>query len=90
MLIDLSHAVADGTVTYPGLPAPKITEHPMPKYAPGTTFHIARIERPPFSRRFRHRQDEILKRSGAHDDRCILWELTGWVVALGIVERVIL
>ena len=49
MLIDLSHAIADGTVTYPGLPAPRITDHlsreaSKASYAPGTTFHIAKIE----------------------------------------------
>ena len=48
-LIDLSHAVAHGTITYPGLPAPSITDHlsreaSRATYAPGTTFHIARIE----------------------------------------------
>ena len=48
-LIDLSHAIADGSVTYPGLPAPRITDYlsreaSKARYAPGTTFHIARIE----------------------------------------------
>src|SRR6185503_5773772 len=47
--IDLSHAVANGTVTYPGLPAPVISDHmsreaSRSKYAAGTTFHIGRIE----------------------------------------------
>src|SRR5207245_5906817 len=48
-LVDLSHAVADGTITYPGLPAPKITDHlsreaSRANYAPGTTSQIARLE----------------------------------------------
>jgi arylformamidase len=48
-LIDLSHVVADGTVTYPGLPAPVIRDHlsraaSRARYAPGTEFHIGRID----------------------------------------------
>jgi arylformamidase len=48
-LVDLSHAVEHGLVTYPGLPAPVISdfltrEASEGQYAPGTTFHIARIE----------------------------------------------
>ena len=48
-LVDLSHAVGDGLVTYPGLPAPRIGEHlgreaSRGHYAPGTTFQIGRIE----------------------------------------------
>jgi kynurenine formamidase len=48
-LIDLSHTIADGTVTYPGLPAPRITDHLSREasrtvYAAGTTFQIARLE----------------------------------------------
>jgi kynurenine formamidase len=48
-LIDLSHAVRHGLVTYPGLPAPVIGEHlsraaSRARYAPGTEFHIGRIE----------------------------------------------
>ncbi|HKO57389.1 MAG TPA: cyclase family protein [Thermoanaerobaculia bacterium] len=47
--IDLSHPIADGTVTYPGLPPVRISDHfnhqtSVARYAPGTTFHIARIE----------------------------------------------
>ena len=47
-LVDVSHAIADGTVTYPGLPAPKIDDHLSREqaeelYAPGVTFHIGRI-----------------------------------------------
>ena len=48
-LIDLSHAVRHGLVTYPGLPAPVIGEHlsrsaSRAHYAPGTEFQIGRIE----------------------------------------------
>jgi kynurenine formamidase len=47
--VDLSHAIHDGLVTYPGLPAPRIGEHltraaSRERYAPGTEFSIARIE----------------------------------------------
>ena len=49
MLVDLSHAIHDGLVTYPGLPAPHICDYlsreaSRAKYAPGTTFHIGKIE----------------------------------------------
>jgi len=42
-VIDLSHVIRDGLVTYPGLPAPVITPHltrevSRTKYAPGTEF----------------------------------------------------
>jgi len=48
-LVDLSHAIHDGLVTYPGLPAPVIRDHlsraeSRSHYAPGTEFHIGRIE----------------------------------------------
>jgi kynurenine formamidase len=46
--IDLSHTLADGTVTYPGLPPIRVTDyinHQTPgRYGSGTTFQIARIE----------------------------------------------
>ena len=47
-LIDLSHAIEDGLITYPGLPAPEITEFLSREasrevFAPGTEFHIGRI-----------------------------------------------
>jgi kynurenine formamidase len=47
-LIDLSHAIYDGLVTYPGLPAPVIEDHLSREasrkvYAPGTEFSIGRI-----------------------------------------------
>lgn len=48
-LIDLSHTVEDGTLTYPGLPAPAISdfltrEESRRIYADGTEFHIGRIQ----------------------------------------------
>jgi arylformamidase len=48
-LIDVSHEVADGLVTYPGLPAPRVTdfltrEASRSRFTEGTSFHIARIE----------------------------------------------
>jgi arylformamidase len=48
-LIDVSHAIGDGDVTYPGLPAPVICdflsrEESRRVYEDGTTFQIARIE----------------------------------------------
>jgi arylformamidase len=48
-LVDLSHVVQDGLVTYPGLPAPRITEYlsladSRAHYAPGTEFRIGRID----------------------------------------------
>lgn len=48
-LIDLSHVVTDGMVTYPGLPAPVIRDHlsreaSAGRYAPGIEFQIGRIE----------------------------------------------
>ena len=48
-LIDLSHTVEHGMITYKGLPAPIICdflsrEASRAKYAPGTEFHIGKIE----------------------------------------------
>ncbi len=48
-LIDLSHTIESGMVTYPGLPAPVITDHlsrtaSRAVYAQGTEFHIGRID----------------------------------------------
>lgn len=48
-LIDLSHVVEHGMVTYRGLPAPVISDHLTREasravYAAGTEFHIGRIE----------------------------------------------
>jgi arylformamidase len=47
-LVDLTHVVESGMVTYSGLPAPEITDHlswedSHALYAPGTEFTIARI-----------------------------------------------
>src|SRR3712207_9121758 len=47
-LIDISHPIADGTITYPGLPAPEVSDHLSREqaeevYAPGVTFQIGRI-----------------------------------------------
>jgi arylformamidase len=48
-LIELSHTIEDGLVTYRGLPAPAICdflsrEQSRQHYAPGTEFHIGKIE----------------------------------------------
>jgi kynurenine formamidase len=48
-VIDLSHPFGDGTVTYPGLPAPVVGAHltredSRSRYAPGYEFHIGRID----------------------------------------------
>src|SRR5215467_9596228 len=49
MLIDLSHTLEHGLVTYKGLPAPIICDYlsrqaSRERYAPGTEFHIGKIE----------------------------------------------
>ena len=46
---DLSHTVVHGEVTYPGMPAPAISDYlsreaSRNRYAPGTEFHIGRID----------------------------------------------
>lgn len=48
-LIDVSHTVEHGMITYKGLPAPVISdylsrEESKTRYAPGTEFHIGKIE----------------------------------------------
>jgi len=48
-LVDLSHAIEHGMVTYPGLPVPAISDwlsrdSSQARYAPGTTFQIGKIE----------------------------------------------
>lgn len=48
-LIDVSHVVEEGMITYQGLPGPRINDHlsreaSREHYAPGTEFHIGRIE----------------------------------------------
>ena len=47
--VELSHEIEHGMVTYPGLPAPAISdwlsrEASRARYAPGTEFHLGRIE----------------------------------------------
>ena len=49
MLIDVSHAIESGMITYRGLPAPLVCdflsrEQARSHYAPGTEFHIGKIE----------------------------------------------
>src|SRR6516225_10134526 len=49
MFIDLSHTIEDGLITYKGLPAPVICDYlsreaSRARYAPGTEFHIGKIE----------------------------------------------
>src|SRR6516165_5877942 len=49
MLIDVSHIVEDGMITYKGLPAPLTCdflsrEQSRSQYAPGTEFQIGKIE----------------------------------------------
>src|SRR5215471_15483689 len=49
MMVDVSHIVEHGMVTYKGLPAPLICdflsrEQSRSLYAPGTEFHIGKIE----------------------------------------------
>jgi len=48
-VVDLTHVLEDGMVTYPGLPAPAISDwlswaDSATRYAPGTEFQIGRIE----------------------------------------------
>jgi arylformamidase len=48
-LVDLSHVIEAGMITYPGLPGPVITDHLSREasrgtYAPGTEFNIGRID----------------------------------------------
>jgi arylformamidase len=48
-LVDLSHAIEPGMTTYPGLPGPILSdflsrEDARGRYAPGTSFSIARID----------------------------------------------
>jgi len=47
-LIDVSHEIEAGMITYPGLPGPEISDHlsreaSEGRYAIGTTFHIAKV-----------------------------------------------
>ena len=48
-LVDVSHSIEHGMITYKGLPAPVISdylsrEESQSRYAPGTEFHIGKIE----------------------------------------------
>jgi len=48
-LIDVCHTIEDGMITYKGLPPPVVTDHlsreaSRNNYAPGTEFHIGKIE----------------------------------------------
>jgi arylformamidase len=48
-IVDLSHPVVDGMITYPGLPGPRVSDHMTREasrshYAPDTEFHIGRID----------------------------------------------
>jgi arylformamidase len=48
-IVDLSHTIVDGMTTYPGIPGPVVGDHLTREasreiYAPGTEFHIAKIE----------------------------------------------
>ena len=50
LLVDVSHTVEHGMITYKGLPAPVISDHltreeSRTRYAPDTEFHIGKIER---------------------------------------------
>jgi len=47
-VVELSHLIRGGMITYPGLPGPEVTDHlsreaSRSHYAEGTQFHIARI-----------------------------------------------
>ncbi|MFG1839207.1 cyclase family protein [Micromonospora sp. NPDC049175] len=48
-LVELSHVISDGMITLPGWPAPRISDWltfaaSRANYAPGTEFHVARID----------------------------------------------
>jgi len=48
-LVDLSHPISPGMVTYPGIPGPALSDHltfeqSTARYAPGTTFHMTKVE----------------------------------------------
>jgi kynurenine formamidase len=49
LIVDLSHPFGHGTITYPGLPGPTISDHlsreaSRERYAPGFEFQIGRID----------------------------------------------
>lgn len=48
-LVDLSHPISSGMVTYPGIPGPTLSDHltfeqSTARYAPGTTFHMTTVQ----------------------------------------------
>jgi len=48
-LVDLSHPIVEGMITYPGLPAPKLSTHTSrqdsaARLGPGRSFHIAALD----------------------------------------------
>jgi arylformamidase len=48
-MIDLSHTIENGMITYPGLPGPILSDHlsreeSRSHYSQGTRFHIGKIE----------------------------------------------
>ena len=86
-LIELSHVVADGTVTYPGLPAPRVSDHlsfddSRRHYAEGTEFRITRIDLVANTGTYldtpAHRLRDGLDLAGLGLERCV--ELDGVVV----------
>lgn len=94
VLVDVCHTIEDGMITYKGLPPPVITEYltreqSREHYAPGTEFHIGRIEMvantgtyldSPF-----HRYADGTDLSGL--DLYSLANLNGIVVRVGASER---
>ena len=93
-LVDVSHTVEDGMITYKGLPPPVITDHLTRErsrqiYAPGTEFQIGKIEMvantgtyldSPF-----HRYEDGTDLAGL--DLCSLANLEGLVVRKVSVEE---
>ena len=48
MIVELSHRIVEGMITYPGIPGPRLGDHLSREasrevYAPGTEFHIGTI-----------------------------------------------
>jgi arylformamidase len=76
---DLSHPVEHGMVTYPGLPGPAISDHlsreaSRATYAPGTEFHIGRID--------------MVANTGTYLDTPFHRFVDGWDLAALPLERV--
>jgi len=94
-LVELSHVIRDGLVTYPGLPAPVIQDHlsfaaSRSVYAPGTEFRIGRITMVANTGTYvdtpAHRYADGLDLAGVPLDRLV--DLDGVVVDVrGAVER---